>query len=85
MAYFSEDDTFWGTGISRFSQDANTPTHWPGKNLLGLALERLREHLATRPEYQKEMEEIREEKATRHPPVLMLDRDYLEEVMRKFN
>ncbi len=84
MAYFCEDDCYWATGISRFNQDANTPSNWPGKNILGLSLERLREHLAARPEYQKEIEEIREEKATHHPPVLMIDHEYLEEVTRKF-
>jgi hypothetical protein len=41
----SPDDKVWGIGIAEDHPDAPHPERWPGTNLLGKALTRVREEL----------------------------------------
>ena len=45
LAEMTKNDSFWGTGIDRSHADAQTPSAWPGTNILGYALMVARERL----------------------------------------
>ena len=48
LAEMTKNDSFWGTGIDRSHADAQTPSAWPGTNILGYALMVARERLRAR-------------------------------------
>ena len=45
LAEMTKNDSYWGTGIDRSHADAQTPSAWPGTNILGYALMVARERL----------------------------------------
>ena len=49
LAEMTKNDSFWGTGIDRSHADAQTPSAWPGTNILGYALMVARERLRADP------------------------------------
>ena len=48
LAEMTKNDSYWGTGIDRSHADAQTPSAWPGTNILGYALMVARERLRAR-------------------------------------
>ncbi len=62
MAFFDERDNLLGTGMSRFSKDSDDLSKYPGKNLLGIVMMKVRENLKALPEYKEELEEIGKKK-----------------------
>jgi len=48
LAEMTRNDSYWGTGIDRSHADAQTPSAWPGTNILGYALMVARERLRAR-------------------------------------
>ncbi len=48
LAEMTRNDGYWGTGIDRSHADAQTPSAWPGTNILGYALMVARERLRAR-------------------------------------
>ena len=49
LAEMTKNDSFWGTGIDRSHADAQTPSAWPGTNILGYALMVARDRLRADP------------------------------------
>ena len=49
LAEMTRNDSYWGTGIDRSQADAQTPSAWPGTNILGYALMMARERLRADP------------------------------------
>lgn len=50
----SPRDRVWGSGLAASHRDARNPAEWPGLNLLGFALMRVREELMTQPNNTRE-------------------------------
>ena len=49
LAEMTRSDSYWGTGIDRSHADAQTPSAWPGTNILGYALMVARDRLRADP------------------------------------
>ncbi|ACU71836.1 conserved hypothetical protein [Catenulispora acidiphila DSM 44928] len=47
-------DRVWGVGLAASHRDVRDPAAWPGLNLLGFALMRVREELMARPDHTEE-------------------------------
>jgi hypothetical protein len=46
LAEASPKDIVWGIGLAKDHPDASSPKRWQGKNLLGVALMKVRDYLA---------------------------------------
>ena len=55
------NDTTWGIGLSRFEPNSDIKEKWEGPNMLGKILGDVRDDLMGRLEFQKEIEEIKNE------------------------
>ncbi len=77
LAYCDEKDALLGTGICRFTDSSNYIEKWPGKNLVGAALMKVREVLRKMPAYQEELEVIQSEKELRN-------NTFASDIMKKF-
>ena len=68
MVYCDPKDKLYGTGTGIWDPDSTNPEKWPGKNLLGKNLEKVRSEFLTDPDYKKEIIEILEEILGPEPP-----------------
>ena len=61
MVYCDPRDKLFGIGLSIWDPESANPDKWPGKNLLGKNLEKIRSEILADPEYKEEIKEILEE------------------------
>nr|CAD2149170.1 unnamed protein product [Meloidogyne enterolobii] len=54
----TSQDLYWGAGVDVDSASIRDKTHWPGKNVLGRILTRIRDVLKSKKEYLHEWEEV---------------------------
>ena len=65
MVEASPSDTIWGIGLHENAARRQEPERWPGLNLLGQVLDRVREKLREEEEEERLTEEINQEEEAR--------------------
>ena len=68
MVYCDPKDKIYGTGTTIWDPNSTSPDKWPGKNLLGKNLEKIRTEFLTDPAYKEEIIEILDEILGLEPP-----------------
>lgn len=66
----TRQDKLWGAGLDMSDKDLLDSHRWPGRNQLGYLLTGLRDYLMGLPEYQDEVEQIRQHGDDNSLPVM---------------